>query len=254
MATGSSHPNYICAGNNTNNNSVYRSIIRPCAPDLMVNKRNGWDLPTILNLTARSLSEEKLDELQVNVTIHDVSIICVTETWFKYYMDDKNLSIEGFSLERKDRCDDCTGGGVARYIMNSFMNKILSNLEEKELEVIWLKIMPKKLPRKFSCIHIACIYFTQMTEYAKMREHVITCVDGVIRKHSECGVILTGYFNQMNDSFLRTHYKFSQIVNVATRGQAILDKIRTNMNMVYSKPVTVAELGTSDHNMVLLKP
>ncbi len=76
MATGTSHPNYICAGNNTNNNSVYRSIIRPCAPDLMVNKRNGWDLPTILNLTARSLSEEKLDELQVNVTIHDVSIMC----------------------------------------------------------------------------------------------------------------------------------------------------------------------------------
>ena len=30
---------------------------------------------TILNLNARSISEEKLDELQVNVTIHDVSII-----------------------------------------------------------------------------------------------------------------------------------------------------------------------------------
>ena len=26
------------------------------------------------------------------------------------------------------------------------------------------------------------------------------------------------------------------------------------MNMVYSKPVTVADLGTSDHNMVLQKP
>ena len=80
------------------------------------------------------------------------------------------------------------------------------------------------------------------------------CVDSVIRKHPECGVIITGDFNQMNDSFLKTHYKFSQIVKVATRGQAILDKIWTNMNMVYSKPVTVAELGTSDHNMVLLKP
>ena len=36
----------------------------------------------------------------------------------------------------------------------------------------------------------------------------------------------------------------------------MLDKIWTNMNMVYSKPVTVAELGTSDHNnsIVLLKP
>ena len=77
-----------------------------------------------------------------------------------------------------------------------------------------------------------------MTEYAKIREHVITCVDIVIRKHPECGVILTGDFNQMNDSFLKTHYKFSQIVKVATRGQAILDKIWTNMNMVYSRPVT----------------
>ena len=61
----------------------------------MVNKRSGWDLPTILNLNVRSLSEEKLDELQVNVTIHDVSIICVTETWFIFSMDDKNLSIKG---------------------------------------------------------------------------------------------------------------------------------------------------------------
>ena len=73
-----------------------------------------------LNLNARSLSEEKLDELQVNVTFHDVSIICVTETWFKYYMDDNNLSIEGFSVETTDRCDGCTGGGVACYIRYSF--------------------------------------------------------------------------------------------------------------------------------------
>ena len=91
MATGTSHPNYICAGNNTNNNSLYRSTIRSCAPDRIVNIRSGWDLPTILNLNARSLSEEKLDELQVNVTINDVSILCVTETWFKYFMDDKIL-------------------------------------------------------------------------------------------------------------------------------------------------------------------
>ena len=133
-------------------------------------------------------------------------------------MDDNNLSIEGFSVERKYRCDGRTGGGVACYIRNSFMYKILSNLEEKE------------------------------------RDHLVTCVDGFIWKHPECGVIITGDFNQMNDSFLKTHYKFSQIVKVATRGQAILDKIWTHMNMVYSKPVTVAELGTSDHNMVLLKP
>ena len=57
------------------------------------------NIDSILALNARSLSEEKLDELQVNVTINDVSIICVTETCFKYYMDDTNLGIEGFSVE-----------------------------------------------------------------------------------------------------------------------------------------------------------
>ena len=134
-----------CSNNEaTNNNSLCISTTSACASDPIVNKRIGWDLPTILTLNARSLSGEKLDELQVNVTIHDVSIICVTETWFKYYMDDNNLSIEGFSLERKDRCDGRTGGGVACYTRNSFMYKILSNLDERELEVIWLKIMPKK--------------------------------------------------------------------------------------------------------------
>ena len=120
-----------------------------------------------------------------------------------------NLSIEGFSVERKYRCDGRTGGGVDRYIKNSFVYKILGDLEKKELEVIWLKIMPKKIPGQLSCILIACIYFTQMTEYSKMRKHLITCVDSVIRKHPECGVIITGDFNQMNDSFLETHSKFS---------------------------------------------
>ena len=79
-------------------------------------------------------------------------------------MDDKNLSIEGFSVERKDKCDGRTGGGIACYIRNNIMYERLSNLEEKELEGMWLKIMPKKLSRKCSCILIACIYFTQMTE------------------------------------------------------------------------------------------
>ena len=92
-----------------NQNSLYKSTIRPCAPDLIVNKRSGWDPPTILYLNARSLSEEKLDELQVNVIIHDVSIICVTETWFKHYMDDNNLSIEGFSVVGNKYAMDAQG-------------------------------------------------------------------------------------------------------------------------------------------------
>ena len=40
-------------------------------------------------------------------------------------------------------------------------------------------------------------------------------------------------------------------MNVGTRGIAVLDKIGTNMDKVYMSPVTISELGTSDHSMVL---
>ena len=87
-----------------------------------------------------------------------------------------------------------------------------------------------------------------------MRDHIITCVDTVIRSHPECGVIITGDFNQLQDNFLRTHYRFVQVVEVVTRGQATLDKIWTNMVEVSTPPVTISELGTSDHSVVLWEP
>ena len=45
-----------------------------------------WDLPVLINLNARSLSTEQIDELQITVGVHDVSLVCVSETWFKEYM------------------------------------------------------------------------------------------------------------------------------------------------------------------------
>ena len=57
----------------------------------------------IINLNARSFSIEKLDELNVTFGIHDVSVLCVTETWFMDYMGNDSLYLHGFNLERKYR-------------------------------------------------------------------------------------------------------------------------------------------------------
>ena len=48
-----------------------------------MNEIQRWDLPCIINLNARSLNTEKIDELQVIASNFNVSIICVTETWLK---------------------------------------------------------------------------------------------------------------------------------------------------------------------------
>ena len=136
MATGTSHPNYVCAGNNSG--------------------KSKWDLPVIINFNVRSLSIEKLDELNVTVGIHDVSVISVTETWFKDYMGSDSLNLHGFNLERKDRKNG-RAGGVACYLRTDLLYRRLIAYEDDELEVVWIKVMPKRLPRTVSCILIACI-------------------------------------------------------------------------------------------------
>ena len=51
-----------------------------------VYSRTKWEIPRLLNLNARSLNTEKLDELQVVAHINRASCVCVTETWFQDYI------------------------------------------------------------------------------------------------------------------------------------------------------------------------
>ena len=55
--------------------------------------------PCIINLNARSLNTEKIDELQIIASNVNVSIICVTETWLKDYIADESVSINGFIVK-----------------------------------------------------------------------------------------------------------------------------------------------------------
>ena len=43
----------------------------------------------------------------------------------------------------------------------------------------------------------------------------------------DCGVILSGDFNQFNEYFLRTHYGYEQLVKAATRNRTILDMVQS---------------------------
>ena len=90
--------------------------------------------------------------------------------------------MQGFCLERKDRGHG-RAGGVACYIRNDLTYKRLNDMEVHDLEIMWIKVMPKKTPRKFSCILVACLYYTTKTEYLKIRDHLITNIDTVMQKH-----------------------------------------------------------------------
>ena len=72
-----------------------------------------WSLPGFLDVNARSLSSDKLDELLVVARMNDVACVNVRETWFKSYMAPESVGLAGFCCERKDRVER---GGVACYV------------------------------------------------------------------------------------------------------------------------------------------
>ena len=50
------------------------------------------------------------------------------------------------------------GGGVACHVAETVVYDRLHDIEDDEHEVLWIRLKPKKLQIKYSCIIIACIY------------------------------------------------------------------------------------------------
>ncbi len=211
----------------------------------------AWDLPNIINVNARSLNIAKLDELQAIVDVNDVSVAGITETWYKEYIPDCAVSLAGFTCERKDR-NAGRGGGVACFIKYGLSYVRLLSVEDQSYEVLWLRLTPKRLPRKFSCIIVACLYHPPSADNGLMRQYMISSMDTLLRKYPNAGFIILGDFNRLYDSFLKTHYGLAQLVSTPTRGMSVLDKMWSNMSCVYDKARVISELGTSDHKMTLL--
>ncbi len=58
---------------------------------------------------------------------------------------------------------------------------------------------------------------------------MVKSIDNVIRRYPDCGVMLIGDFNKLNDGFIGTRYRYKHVVNKATRQSVILDKVWTTM-------------------------
>ena len=68
---------------------------------------------------------KKIYELQAIVDLYNVSIICITETWFKEYIGDESVSLYGYNLERKGITHGRAGLSVACYVKNDVLYKRL---------------------------------------------------------------------------------------------------------------------------------
>jgi hypothetical protein len=88
---------------------------------------------------------------------------------------------------------------------------------------------------------------------AALNKYIVQGVDQVSRKYLHAGIFIVGDFNSLETDNFNRFLHLKQIVSRNTRGDRILDKIFTNCANYFLDPDTLAPLGRSDHNCVLIR-
>ena len=91
------------------------------------------------------------------------------------------------------------GGGEACCAAETLVYDRLHDIEDVEREVLWIKLKPNTLSRKYLCIIIACIYHPPGLDNDSLWVYLITNMDTVLRRIPDCGIVFIGDFNQVNN-------------------------------------------------------
>lgn len=219
---------------------------------------NNGNLPTILIANVRSVNG-KVDELNAICNVNNIDIMCITETWLKQCIPDTAVSLPNFALLRNDRLSSL-GGGVCAFVHHTMKVRRIQEFENSNVESIWISIRPKRLPRSISVILLAVVYHStscNAVQNLELYNHIQQNVDLFLSNHPDALVMVTGDFNPVSTGFSDKRIKqltgLTQIINIATRQNSILDWCLTNKKDLDFQIIPLPPVGSSDHNSILIK-
>ena len=198
----------------------------------------------------------KLDELGALLATNVVDFVAITETWLNGDFEDHLLSICGYNIFWRDRVHS-RGGGVCGYLAQNIPCRHLLDLENPNFECLWVWLRPNRLPRPLSGIVVCMVYHPPglpAEDHRSLNEYVINTIDFLRNKYPDYGVVVLGDFNDFDISQLLSTHNLKQVVQLPTRGSAILDLIVTNLRNKYMSPRILAPLGWSVHTIVQWLP
>ena len=227
----------------------------------------NYDFPSILLANMQGFGKpgkktDKTSHLDLVVDKNQIDIGVFSETWATdSIINNLELEFNQFSKYHfvRQNCLKPSGG------LSIFVNSIIpsNKLEIKvpdHLEVLYVSVRPKKLPRLVSNIVLCAVYYPGSTsEYAPPQDdlisHLIESIHSLQNKYSNPLIVLLGDFNDLKLTGLCKSCKLKQVVKVPTRGDVTLDLILTNTdNHFYKEPTSLAGIGKSDHLCVLFVP
>ena len=103
----------------------------------------------------------KLDELYLLVagTNPALDIISITESWLSPDIPNSLCDLPNFTIFRRDRKDGL-GGGVMCYARDNLNGRVIEPQvpDNVELEVLWVSMRPKVLPRPLGLLLVVTVY------------------------------------------------------------------------------------------------
>ena len=203
------------------------------------NAKNSSHLFGLSLLVTNTMSlAPKIDEVNYFATRKNPDLICLTETWLTEAISENCINIPGYYLICKNRPTGAHGG-VCVYINNLIQYKTLDQLHHPKLEVLWVYIRPKRLPRGIPCIVTGIVYHPPSADDNIMVDYLSSTFMSIEGLYPGCGIFLTGDFNRLNINRLLAQFSMKKLVRVPTRGDNILDLIITSMPKLYAKEISV---------------
>ena len=196
----------------------------------------------------------KFDEVCAFSSAQKPDLLVFCETWLSQAVDDDFISIPDYSrVIRHDRALK-RGGGVCLFSKVGVSCREITCLAQPPswIECVWVAIHASK-------IVLLALYVPpnlNSEEIKAVTDYITTQADTALNCVPESKLMIIGDLNHLPTSDLESTFGLYQTVLSPTRGEAILDKVLMEQDLLesYHSPIVGANFGKSDHLSVFVKP
>ena len=207
-------------------------------------------------MNARSIVN-KQKELEMTVIEENLDLVVITETWLSNKISDEEISINGYTLIRKDRSDinKSRGGGVAMYVKNELNPLCKPEINGDNFsESVWCSI---RCGREDTLLGV-CYRAPDSTVHNDEKLYKL------ISEVSKGRVVIMGDFNfaeldwssmdklDVSHPFVEsTNNNFlCQVIDEPTRGRNYLDLVLSSEESMVQNVLVEEPFETSDHQVI----
>ena len=211
----------------------------------------------ICHLNIRSIYN-KIDEIRFIVTASEIDVFCLSESWLDDSIQDSEINIPGYAIERRDR--NRTGGGVVMYIKDSIRYKPRPDIESASriVENVWIEIESSNEGAKS---YLICCMYRPPSSRVQYFNGILDIIEKAASDDKE--IVLLGDLNydyRFDESlstnplhYIENLFGLNQLIKEYTRvsksTSSLLDIILCSNNKAHTKQC-VFKFTLSDHYMI----